>query len=90
MNVGIGVRVGDKIYRLLQFIYPFEDIKNIDISSQYVSVSLNDFLVDPNVADALEMSEDMQKSIELMIKIRLYPKIVFKQLSKRLSVTMQR
>lgn len=68
LNVGIGVRVGDKIYRLLQFIYPFEDIKNIDISSQYVSVSLNDFLVDPNVADALEMSEDMQKSIELMIK----------------------
>ena len=68
LNIGIGVRIGDKIFRLLQYIYPFEDIKNIDISSQYVSVSLSDFILDPNVADDLEMSEDMLKSIELMIK----------------------
>ena len=26
LNIGIGVRVGDRIYRLLQYIYPFEDI----------------------------------------------------------------
>jgi hypothetical protein len=68
LNIGIGIRIGDKIFRLLQYIYPFEDIKNIDLSSQYVSVSLSDFILDPNVADDMEMSEDMLKSIELMIK----------------------
>ena len=74
LNIGIGVRVGDRIYRLLQYIYPFEDIKNIDIASQYLSVSLNDFVIDPNVADDLEMSEDMQKSIELMVKDQAFSK----------------
>lgn len=68
LNIGIGIKIEDKIYRLLQYIYPYEEIKDIDITQQFVSVPLSDFELAPNVADELEIGDEMQKSIELLLK----------------------
>lgn len=68
LNIGLGIIIDDKIYRLLQYVYPHEDLAKIDITSQYVQVELSSFTLNPNVADELELSSDVVSIIENTIK----------------------
>lgn len=57
----------NKLYNILQFIYPYEDIKNIDIENEYVSVELSSFSLNQDVAEELEIGEEQLGLIESMI-----------------------
>lgn len=59
LNIGLSILWEDSIYRLFEYVYPFEDLKGIDISSQYISVDLSMFTVSADVADKLELTDDV-------------------------------
>lgn len=67
LNIGIGVIVDGRLYQLLQYIYPHEDIKNIDIAKQYISVCLSSFNLNTDVASDLQIGEDQVDAIESTI-----------------------
>ncbi|MCQ2278346.1 MAG: AAA domain-containing protein [Bacteroidales bacterium] len=68
LNIGLGIIIDDRVYRLLQYVYPHEDLEKIDITSQYVQVELSSFTLNPNVADELDISSDVISIIEDTIK----------------------
>lgn len=67
LNVRIGLLLSNKLYNILQFIYPYEDIKHIDIENQYVTIELSSFSLNVDVAEELEIGEEQQSVIESMI-----------------------
>lgn len=67
LNIGIGLIFGNRLFLLLQYVYPYEDIKHIDIESQYVSVELPSFSLNPDVAEELEIGEEQIGVIESII-----------------------
>lgn len=67
LNIGIGVIVDGRLYQLLQYVYPHEDIKNIDIAKQYISVCLSSFNLNTDVASDLQIGEDQVDAIESII-----------------------
>ncbi len=67
LNIRIGLLFGSKLYSILQFIYPYEDIKHIDIENQYITIELSSFSLNVDVAEELEIGEEQQEAIESMI-----------------------
>lgn len=63
LNIGLSIIYDDIVYRLFEYVYPFEDLKDIDISSQYITVSLSMFTISSDVADKLELTEDVSDAI---------------------------
>lgn len=63
LNVGLSIEFEETIYRLMEYVYPYEDLKGIDITSQYISVDLSMFTVSADVADKLELTEDVIDAI---------------------------
>lgn len=63
LNVGLNILWDDTVYRLMEYVYPFEDLKAIDITRQYVSVDLSMFTVSADVADKLELTDDIVEAI---------------------------
>ena len=63
LNVGLSILWDDTVYRLMEYVYPFEDLKAIDITRQYVSVDLSMFTVSADVADKLELTDDIVEAI---------------------------
>lgn len=67
LNIRVGIILGDKLFLLLQYLYPYEDIKNIDIENQYISIDLSSFSLNNDVADELEIGEEQLDVIESII-----------------------
>lgn len=67
LNVNIGLIFENKLFLLFQYLYPYEDIKNIDIESQYISLDLSSFALNIDVAEELEIGEEQQGVIESII-----------------------
>lgn len=67
LSIKIGVIVDSTLYYLLQYIYPSEDIKTIDIENQYIPVELSSFSLNIDVAEGLEIGEDRISAIESVI-----------------------
>lgn len=67
LNVNIGLIFENKLFLLLQYLYPYEDIKNIDIESQYISLDLSSFALNTDVAEEMEIGEEQQGVIESII-----------------------
>lgn len=67
LNIGLSILWENTIYRLLEYVYPFEDLKGIDISRQYISVDLSMFTVCADVADKLELTDDVVDVINTML-----------------------
>lgn len=63
LNVSLCILWENTIYRLMEYVYPFEDLKSIDITSQYVSIDLSMFTVSADVVDKLELPEDVVEVI---------------------------
>ena len=63
LNVGLCILWDDQIYRLLEYVYPFDDLKDIDVTQQYISVDLSMFSVSMEVADRLELTDDIVDAI---------------------------
>lgn len=59
LNIGLSILWDNTIYRILECVYPFEDLKSIDITTQYISVDLAMFSVNADVADKLELTDDV-------------------------------
>lgn len=58
LNVGLSFLFKDTVYRLFEYIYPYEDLKEIDITKEYISVDLSMFSVSAAVADRLQLDND--------------------------------
>lgn len=67
LNIGIGLLFGTRLYNILQFIYPYEDIKHVDIGNQYITIELSSFSLNIDAAEELEIGEEQQEVIESMI-----------------------
>ena len=67
LNIGIGILFGTRLYNILQFIYPYEDIKHIDVENQYITIELSSFSLNIDTAEELEIGEEHQEVIESMI-----------------------
>lgn len=67
LNIRIGLLFGNRLYSILQFIYPYEDIKHINIENQYITIELSSFSLNVDVAEELEIGEEQQEAIESMI-----------------------
>ncbi len=63
----IEIEFSGQIYRLLQCIYPFEDIKKLDITQSYLAVPLSSFIINPDVAEVLGLDDDYINVIETLI-----------------------
>lgn len=63
LNIGLSILLNETIYRLMEYVYPYEDLKGIDITSQYVSVDLSMFTVSADVADKLELTDEVVEVI---------------------------
>ena len=63
LNIGLSILWDETIYRLIEYVYPYEDLKGIDITSQYVSVDLSMFTVSADVADKLELTDEVVEVI---------------------------
>ena len=67
LNINIGLIFENKLFPLLQYLYPYEDIKNINIESQYISLDLSSFALNTDVAEEMEIGEEQQGVIESII-----------------------
>ncbi len=67
LNINIGLIFENKLFLLLQYLYPYEDIKNINIDSQYISLELSSFTLNTDVAEEMEIGEEQQRVIESII-----------------------
>lgn len=67
LNIGIGVIVDGRLHQILQYIYLHEDIKNIDIVREYISVCLSSFTLNADVASDLQIGDDQVDAIESII-----------------------
>lgn len=67
LNIGIIFILENIPYRLLQYVYQYNDIKNIDITTQLVSVPLNNFYVDTEVANELNITNEILDTIESIL-----------------------
>lgn len=67
LNIGIGLVFGNRLFLLLQYLFPYEDIKNIDIEEQYISVDLSSFSLNIDIAEELEIGEEQISVIESVI-----------------------
>lgn len=68
LNIGLSIIYDDVVYRLFEYVYPFEDLKFIDITAQYITVPLSMFTISPDVADKLELTEDVSDAISAAIQ----------------------
>ena len=68
LNIALCICWNNKIYRLLQYIYPFEDLKDININKQYISVDLSMFSVNEDVAGQLELTRNIIEAITAVLK----------------------
>ena len=59
LNIGLNILWNDTVFRLFEYVYPFEDLKAIDITKQYISVNLSMFTISGDVADKLELTDDI-------------------------------
>lgn len=66
--VGIDVLFGEKAYRLLYCIIPFEELKAIDVSRQAISVPLRSFFVSLGCSESLELSTEQVEKLEVGVK----------------------
>ena len=55
------------MHQILQYIYLHEDIKNIDIVREYISVCLSSFTLNADVASDLQIGDDQVDAIESII-----------------------
>lgn len=67
LNINIGLILENKLFLLLQYLYPYEDIKNINIENQYISLDLSSFVLNTDVAEEMEIGEEQQGVIESII-----------------------
>ena len=67
LNIGLNISWDGVVYRLMEYVYPFDDLKAIDITSQYISVSLSMFTVSVDVADTLELTNDIVEVISMTL-----------------------
>lgn len=68
LNIGLSILYGDIVYRLFEYVYPFDDLKYIDITTQYITVDLPMFTVSSEVAEKLELTEDIVDAISATIQ----------------------
>lgn len=68
LNIGLSILYDDIVYRLFEYVYPFEDIKFIDITTQYITVDLPMFTVSSEIAEKLELTEDIVDEISATIQ----------------------
>ena len=67
LSIRICLVFDNRLYNILQFIYPYEDIKDIDIENEYVSVELSSFSINYDAAEELEIGEEQIGLIESLI-----------------------
>lgn len=63
LNIGLSIMWDNTVYRLMEYIYPFEDLKTIDITRQFISVNLSMFTISADIADKLELTNDIVEVI---------------------------
>ena len=82
LNIGLCVILNGRAYRLLQYIYSQEDLKSIDISTQYISVDLYSFTLDSDMAEELGLDKEMIETLEHIISDRTITFLQFERILK--------
>ena len=59
LNIGLSINIDDTRYRLFEYIYPYTDLKDINIEEQFISVNLAMFSINSDIADNLELTENI-------------------------------
>ena len=59
LYVGLSVEWNDEIYRLIELVYPFESLSVINTERESIIVDLSMFSVNSDVAETLELSNDV-------------------------------
>lgn len=67
LNLEIGLILSDKLYFLFHYCIPYEDIKDIDVGKEYVSMDLSSFSLKNNIAEELEIGKEQFDVIESVI-----------------------
>lgn len=67
LYIGIDFVLEDKIYHLFQYVYAYNDIKDIDVTKNLVSIPLCDFFFNLTAADELNITGEMADTIESII-----------------------
>lgn len=67
LNINIGLILENKSFPLLQYLYPYEDIKNINIENERISLDLSSFALNIDIAEEMEIGEEQQGVIESII-----------------------
>jgi hypothetical protein len=67
LNIGIGIIIENRLYQLFQYLYPQEDLRNIDIKTQYISIELSSFNVNADIATDLQIGDELVNTIESVI-----------------------
>jgi len=66
--IGINARLNDKLYTLLHYIIPYNDIKDIDVNTQRITVQISNFEVNLRSFEELELSKEKISELEKEIK----------------------
>lgn len=77
LYIGINFELNDKLYRLLQYVYPYKDICHIDITQNLVSIPLCDFYINQDAADELNITGEVLDVIESILS---NPSVTLKEL----------
>ncbi len=67
LNIGLCVIINNKCIRLLQYVFSQEDLRAIDISSQFIPAQLSSFSVSADAAENLELSQEVVSVIESVL-----------------------
>lgn len=77
LYIGINFDLNNKLYRLFQYVYPYTDIRKIDIRQELVSIPLCDFYVNQDTADELNITGEVLDVIESLLS---KPSVTLKEL----------
>ncbi len=66
--IGLMATLNDKSYLLLNYIIPYDDVKDLDVNTQQIPCKLSDFSICLKSFEELELSEEQISEIEEAIK----------------------
>lgn len=65
--IGICFALDNNIYRLLQYVQPIEDIKDFNIDKNVLSIPLNSFSVNRDLAEELGITHQIAEDIDVLV-----------------------
>ena len=67
LNIGLCIIINNKCIRLLQYVFSQEDLREIDISRQFIPAQLSSFSVSADAAEDLGLNQEVVSVIESVL-----------------------